>query len=214
VSGKFLCDKETFSEIRKLFAEFRGLSSKLGKVEYDLRCFDDPEWIASFEKQCQRLKRDPKRQLIARADSLETQKAALASQIDEVRHKLLLLEPTALDIRHSLVGAPAQYWHPLPSPKRRKEKNAAVEARNAAIDCLLHLPNDLAICKALDDEFPPTQDRPAPQLPNSWFERFGVKSFVEAYRKCPHCVHTMIGKRRGLQSPHITSVPHFTAPTS
>ena len=214
VSGKFLCDKEKFSDILKHFIEFRRLNLKLGKVEYELRCFGDPEWIASFEKQCQRLKRDPKRQLVHRADSLETEKAALTSQIEEVRKKLLLLEPTALDTRHTVVGAPEQYWYPLPSPKRPKEKNAAVEARNAAIDCLLDLPNDLAICKALDDDFPSTKDRLAPQLPNSWFEKYGAKSFVQAYYKCPGLVHTMIWRRRRRQSPHVTSIPHFTAPTS
>ena len=79
-------------------------------------------------------------------------------------------------------------------------KDLGVAARNKVIDGLLHLPN-LAICKALDDEFPPTKERPAPQFPDSWFREFGIKFFAEAYNNCPRLVNTMIWRRRKQLSP-------------
>jgi hypothetical protein len=196
VSGAFLVDKKLFSEIQKLSAEYLRLSSRLAEVLYKLRCCNDPQWFISFENRCRRLKRDPERELVELADSLEIEKAALTAREEETRQKLLQLEPTALDLSHTLAGAASQYRAPFTASKR--EKNPAIEARNKVIDCLLHLPNDLAICIALDEEFPPTKDRPASQFPNRWFVRLGVKSFEEAYRKCPHLVHTLIWKRRRL----------------
>jgi len=214
VSGAFLIDKKRFSEIHKLSAEYSRLRSRLAEVLYKLRCCNDSEWLSSFENRYLRLKRDPKRELIELTDRLEIEKAALAARVAESRKRLLQLEPTALDLNYSLVGASSAYGAPFTRPASKRERNPAIEARNKVIDCLLHLPNDLAICKAWDDQFPATQDRPAPQFPDRWFERFGVKSFVEAYFKAPHLVHTLIGKRRRLQSTCVTSEPYSTLPTA
>lgn len=199
VSGAFLVDKKRFSEIQKLSIEFSRLSSRLAEVQYKLRRCNDSEWLASFEDRCRRLKRDAKRELVELADSLETEKATLTAKAEEIRQKLLQLEPTALDLNHTLVGASSQYGTPFTKPASKRERNPAIEARNRVIDCQLHLPND-AICEVLDEEFPPLKDRPASQFPNSWFERLGVMSFKEAHCKCPHLVHTLIWKRRKLQS--------------
>jgi hypothetical protein len=204
VSGAFLVDKKRFSAIQKLSVDYSRLSSRLAEVQYKLRCCNDSEWLASFENRCRRLKRDPERELVELADSLEIEKAALTTKVAESRLKLLQLEPTALDLNYSLVGASSQYGAPFTRPASKRERNPALEARNKVIDCLLHLLNDLAICKALDEEFPPTKDRPASQFPNRWFVRLGVKSFEEAYCKCPHLVHTLIWKRRRLQSTCVT----------
>lgn len=205
VSGAFLIDKERFSEIQKLSAEYSRLSSRLAEVLYKLRCCNDPQWFISLENRCRRLKRDSKQELVELVDVLEIEKAALTTKVAESRRKLLQLEPTALDLNHTLVGASSQYGAPLTRPASKRERNPAIEARNKVIDCLLHLPNDLAICKALDEEFPPPKDRPASQFPNRWFVRLAVKSFEEAYCKCPHLVHTLIWKRRRLQSACVTS---------
>ena len=201
VSGAFLCDRARFYEIRELLTEFDRSNSRLSEVEYGLLCCNDPQWLAKFEGRCRQLNRDLEQELVKRAESLEAEKKSLTERIAELRQKLLALEPSALQVHTTLVGPSILYPQPLLNSGPRKERNAAVAARNAAIDCYLQLPNDLAICEALDDEFPPTKDRPAPQFPDPWFQKFGVKSFVEAYYKCPHLVHTLIGKRRTRQSP-------------
>jgi hypothetical protein len=200
VSGAFLMNENRFLEIHRMTEEFSLLSLRLQEVEAKIGNCSNSQWLISFRKQCHRLRRDHKRKLVELADSLEIEKSTLTAKKDETRQKLLRLEPTALD---SSTLARASYHNPFPfvHQKQTRGKNTAVEARNAAIDCLLHLPNNRTICEHLDDEFPPTKDRPAPQFPDPWFRKFGVMSFVEAYHKCPHLVHSMIGKRRREQSP-------------
>ena len=92
VSGAFLYDKLRFSEIQKLSTEFYRLNSQVGEMESKLLYCNDPQWLHSFERRCCRLGLDPKQELIAQADSLETRKAVLTEQMDEVRQKLLALE--------------------------------------------------------------------------------------------------------------------------
>lgn len=196
VSGLFLSDDARFLEIRNLLVELDRLNLRLNKTEYDLACCNDPKWLDAFRERCRRSNRDAKQDLVLHAAGLETEKRSLIEKIDQLKQKLLELEPSALQVHTSLAGARALCL-PVPSdvtPTRVKDPNVA--SRNKAIDCLLHLRN-FAICKELDDMFPPPH---APQLLDGWFRRFGVKSFVEAYRKCPRLVHAMIGRRRKLKS--------------
>lgn len=201
VSGAFLRDKNRFAEIRRLYSEFNHLCSMLEDIERKLHSCNDPEWLTAFERRCLRLKRDAETALVAEESKLQTRRAELASSKEETRQKLLELEPSALDVHHTLGGS-SRYLNPPVERRRQKQVSPEVGTRNKAIDSLLHLSN-LGICKELDDMFP-YSDRPAPQLPHAWPGRFDVKTFEEAYENkvCRHLVHTMISKRRKLsQSP-------------
>jgi hypothetical protein len=79
-------------------------------------------------------------------------------------------------------------------PRRRapgKKSNAFVQVRSTIIRAARHL-SDEDICKRLDFELsPPT---PPMGLPESWTEKYGVKSYSEAYRhkKCRGLVQKLI----------------------
>jgi hypothetical protein len=196
VSGAFLRDRNRFEEIRKLRTEFNRLCSMHLETERKLDLFLDPEWLTAFEQRCKRLKRNLEIALIDEDERLERQSTELAARKEEARQRLLELEPNALDVRHLLVGCPSQC--PIFPVKRTQQRrtNPEVKTRNEAIDCMLHL-SDLGICGELDDLFPKSE-RPAPQLLDSWVQRFGVTTFVEAYEneECKHLVHSMFSKRR------------------
>lgn len=199
VSGAFLHDTQRFAEISTLSAEYRQLSSRLRKVEYDLNCCNYPAWLQSFEKQCRRLKRDPNLELRRRAEQLEEQKSFLIKQLDDTRTRLHALEPTALEVHHTLSGLVPSNRRPEATSVSSRRENSDVAARNAVIDSLLDQPA-LGICSELDDRFP-ANDRPAAQFVDSWFRKFAVKAFIQAYNheQCRRLVHTLISKRRKLR---------------
>jgi hypothetical protein len=203
VSGAFLRDRKRFEEIRKFRAEFNRSCSMLLETEQKLDLSVDPEWLTAFEQRCNRRKRNLEMALIDEAKSLEEQRTELAARKEEARQKLLELEPHAMDdVRYSLVGCPSQNPYFGVGRTQRRQANPDVKTRNEAIDCLLDLPV-LGICKWLDDTFPHSGN-PAPQFPDTWFKRFGVSTFEQAYnnKKCKHLVRTMISKRRNKrQSP-------------
>jgi len=192
VSGAFLYDMERFLEIRRLSAELRSVQAELYEVEARLLSCNDPEGLSRFGNACQRKKCDPKEALPALTQKLEADRARLKAQMEELRLNLLKLEPTLHLTMHSLVEPPSPLQLAPRATHRRQDP--AVAARNAVIDAYLDQP-DLAICEILDQEFPRT-DGPAPELPDSWFRDFGVKTFIEAYKKCPNRVHKMISVRR------------------
>jgi hypothetical protein len=75
--------------------------------------------------------------------------------------------------------------------RREKKSNAFVQVRSTIIRAARHL-SDEDICKRLDFELsPPT---PPMGLPESWTEKYGVKSYSEAYRhkKCRGLVQKLI----------------------
>ena len=186
VSGAFLCDVERFHKIRRLSAELRTVRAQLCEVEARLRNCNDPDWLFRFGNACQRRRCDPKESFPALAEKLGADRVRLGAQMEELRRKLLELEPTFPLTAHSLL----QFG---PRATRRM-KDPAVAARDAVIDARLDHPAP-AICEILDQEFPFT-GRPAPELPDRWFRDFGVKTFVQAYRKCPNRVRKMISVRR------------------
>lgn len=192
VSGAFLHDTGRFIEIRRLSAEFRKVKSQLYEVEARLLSCNDPEWLFRFGKTCQRKKSDPKEGLPALAEKLEADRARLRAQMEELQLKLRELEPTLNLTTHGLVE-PASALQLAPRPTQRMQQ-PEVAARNAVIDARLDHP-DLAICEILDLEFCYADRRPS-ELPDRWVRDFGVKTFTEAYEKCPNRVHKMISVRR------------------
>jgi len=192
VSGAFLCDVERFHKIRRLSAELRTVRAQLCEVEARLRNCNDPDWLFRFGNACQRRRCDPKESLPALAGKLEADRIRLKAQMEELRLKLHELEPTLHLPAHSLVE-PASVAQLAPRATHRM-KDPALAGRNAVIDARLDHPA-LAICEILDQEFPFT-DRPASQLPDRWVRDFGVKTFVEAYGRCPNRVLKMISVRR------------------
>jgi hypothetical protein len=191
VSGVFLRDADSFVQIHRLWAELRKLNARYREVEVRLRRCNDPDWLVRFGKSCQRKRRDPKQELPTLATKLEVEKALLVVQIDEVRHKLLELDPTVLSVIDSLIEPSSSFRLARGSARRT---NPDVAARNTVIDANIEQPNK-AICETLDLEFPYT-DRPATELPDSWVRDFDVKTFVEALQMCPNRVHKMISLRR------------------
>ena len=191
-SGAFLCDVARFHEIRRLMAELHTVQAQLCEVDARLLNCNHPDWLFHFGNACRRKRRDPKEALPAFAGKLEADRVRLRANMEELRLKLLELEPTLHLTTHSLVE-PASVAQLAPRATHRM-KDHAVAARNAVIDAHLDHPA-LAICEILDQEFPFT-DRPASQLPDRWVRDFGVKIFVEAYRRCPNRVRKMISVRR------------------
>jgi hypothetical protein len=192
VSGMFLRDKVKFSQLDSLFAELSSARKRLSDAEAQLRNCNHPAWLISFEKRCRRLKREPKQELISLVCKLEAEKIVLQATINDVRHKLRQLEPTAFDTITTLAGLHL----PMAVPARRRMPNPDVIARNAVIDA--HLDHsDFAICQILDVEFSSSNGRIAAGLPDSWEIEYGVLTFCEAYHQCPQLVHTLISKRRG-----------------
>jgi hypothetical protein len=192
ISGQFLFNKPTFSEISRLFAELYSSSSKLQAVEAKLQNFKNTVWLISFGNRCQRLKRDSRHELISLDEKLEAQKATLQFEVDKIRQAILKLEPSALDTKTTLAGSPPMY---PATPIRRREGNPELIARNAVID---DHPNESTkrICKLLDFHLG-VPGRCTPGIPPSWVNKFGVTTFTDAYRVCPQLVHTLISKRRG-----------------
>ena len=79
VSGAFLRDEPRFLEIRKRIAEYDRLKSRLAKVEYELLCCNDPQWLASLKIRCKRLKQDFRRELAKQAEIPEITGAEAAA---------------------------------------------------------------------------------------------------------------------------------------
>ena len=192
VSGAFLHDPGRFIEIHRLSAEFGKVKARLEEVEVRLRNCNEPEWLFRFGKTCERKKGNPKEELPALAEKLEADRARLRAQMEELQLKLREFEPTLNLTTHSLVET-ASALQLAPRPTQRMQQ-PEVAARNAVVDAHLDDPNP-AICEILDQEFPYT-DRPASELPDLWFRDFGVKTFVEAYKKCPNRVQKLISVRR------------------
>lgn len=150
VSGAFLHDTGRFIEIRRLSAELFKVRAQLQEVEARLLSCNDPEWLFRFGNTCQRNKRDPKEELPALTEKLEADRARLKARMEELRLKLLELEPTLHPTMHSLVEPPSLVQLAPRATHRRQDP--AMAARNAVIDSYLDHP-DLAICEILDLEF-------------------------------------------------------------
>jgi hypothetical protein len=191
ISGQFLFNKETFSEISHLFAQLYSLRDKLHRVEEQLRRCNDPGWLVFFENRCQRLKRGPNHALVSLVEKLEAQKAIFQAAVDNIRQAILKLEPSALDTKTTLAGSLPMY---PATPIRRREGNPEVVSRNAVIDD--HpIESTKSICKLLDFHLG-VPGKCTPGIPPSWVNRFGVTTFTDAYHVCPQLVHTLISKRR------------------
>jgi hypothetical protein len=191
ISGQFLDNPETFSNISCLFAELSSASNKLRNTEAQLRNCNHPGWLDSFANRCQRLKRDPKPVLISLVAKLVTQKAILQAVVVNARQAILKLEPSALDTKTTLAGSPPIY---PATPIRRRIVNPDIVSRNAIIH--VHRDeSDKKICKLLDLHLG-VHGRCTLGIPNSWVIKFGVSTFSEAYLKCPELVHPLISKHR------------------
>ena len=192
ISGQFMNNKEHFSQISRLFADLSSASSKLQTIEAQLWNCNQPAWLNSFANRCQRLKRDPGKELISLVYKLEAKKTALEATVSATRANLLELEPSALDTRKTLAG-PFSTFSTLPVAQRMKDPD--VTARNVVIDAYLDQP-DVAICQILDTEFPADDGRPATGLPENWVTQFNVLTYCDAYERCRQRVQTLISKRR------------------
>lgn len=198
VSGAYLLDKARFGQIRIAWRTFYRLRSALLEVEQKLQRCHDPEWLTAFGQRCGRSKSNPEEALTEQVNRLGRQRMTLEAEKEEARSKLLALEPRALDGYQTLAAGSLPYLHLPPRPARRILRNPAAKSRYEVIDCFLDLPNK-TIAYELDAAFP-FFDRPSPQLPEPWFEKYGVRTFKEAYghKKCKHLLISMISKRRRL----------------
>lgn len=192
VSGIFLTDTAKFTELHRQFAELLSITSRFEGVDARIRNCNDPAWLISFEKRCLRLNRDPRTELPELVQDLESQKNKLQAQKDETEKTILQLEPTALDVSRTLAPRFGVFSGQREYP--RLKKNPDIAARNTIIDARLDEPNEV-ICNALDFELG-QPDRPTQGIPDSWIKKYGVKTFREAYNRCPNLVHAMIWKRR------------------
>jgi hypothetical protein len=198
VSGAFFHDRGRYTTVRNLLKEFNRLSRLVVETEQKLDSINDPEWLNVFGRW-----RKPvglaelEITLNLEADGLEKRLVDFAAKRNDLRQEILKLEPHAFDVRRSLVGCHPYFRFADDELNLLAEPNPEVKARNAVIDCFLAETN-LGICGELDEAFPKPSDRPARQFPDTWFLKFDVTTFVEAYndKRCRPLVHSMISKRR------------------
>jgi hypothetical protein len=198
ISGAFLRDRVRFTALRDLLKKFNHLGRLVYETEQKLDSINDPEWLSVFERRRKPVElAELEITLKLEADGLEKRLVDFTAERNDLCQEILRLEPHAFDVRRSLVGCYPHFPFAYDGLKRRAEPNPEVKARNAVIDCFLGQ-TDSGICGELDEAFPKLPDRPARQFPDTWFLRFGITTFVEAYEdeRCRPLVHAMISKRR------------------
>jgi len=81
-------------------------------------------------------------------------------------------------------------------PRVIRKTDPCVAERNEVIDCNLNRP-DQEICRVLDRNFI-REGQACDYVPKSWLSRYGVPTFIEAYRhpECRNKVHKLISVRR------------------
>jgi hypothetical protein len=196
MSGHFIemAKAGTLAAISELIRECERLTDRLDDIEERLRACNNPIALARLEADCRLRRVDFVTQLQKLVRELEGDKAVTMAKLQQAKDRIVCEEPGLSTSTLVMPSAPPVLA--LRRMKVKREIDPNLITRGAVIDHNLDSP-DLDICKKLD-QLNRQGDQPNDQIPSSWYDKFGVKTFVQAYRHpgCRKLVHKMFSVRR------------------
>ena len=192
-SGQFIeMDEEgRLATVSSLIRKRTRLAADLSQVEEMLRACNNWFALAEFEAWCSTKKKSSGPELRKKAGRLETRKSELQKQIQEIDGELARQEPGVKFEVHATMASL------VPGVGKTSSHNPHLAARDIVIAQNIGLKHE-DICRKLDFEFAVNGKVDPPCLPESWTKKFGVTTFLAAYRHkdCRGLVHTLFSKQK------------------
>lgn len=164
------------------------LHRHLGDVKAKLRLCNEAGWLFEFTKRCQQQEKEFDKEIRLVAEGLEKSKASLEGQFEKLYSQLEAIDPSLVQLAHTLAGAQLPYGYRESSFAGGKS-SIPVLKRNWVIEENPSLRSH-ELCKRFDAEEIP--------IPERWRERFSVDSWSSAYENedCKKLIHKMISEAR------------------
>jgi hypothetical protein len=191
-SGQFMAMDEAgrLETVSSLIQKRARFAADLSQVEEKLRACNDSTELAAFAMWCIAKKKSFGPELKKKTQKLEARKSDLQKQMQQIDGELARQEPVAKFEVHATMASLLPGFGKICNPNPHLAARDIVIAKNIAR-------KHEDICRILDSEFA-VDGRVAPCLPDSWTQKFGVTTFLTAYRhpECRGLVHTMFSKQK------------------
>ena len=175
-------------KVQQLWRKCVLVQKRLGDVKTKLRLCNEAGWLFEFTKKCQQQEKQFETEIRLFVDGLEKSKAWLEGQFEKLYSQLEAIDPSLVQLTHTLAGAQLPYGYREVSFAVGKssievlKRNWVIEGNPSLRSCEL--------CKRFDVEEIP--------IPEHWRQRFLVDSWSSAYENevCKKLIHKMISEAR------------------